>query len=460
MTFLEPEYQVWGELQSSDPETKIIYQALKEGGDRPPSSVMENQSYETRCLWSLWNQLTLENGVMFMQHGPNYMARLIVPQSQVNATLAKLHEELGHAGINKLEAAARRRFWWPHQHRDVTNLCNSCHQCGTMKAPSRPNRAPLQPVRAGFPNEVVAMDIMGPMPQTSRNRYILVLVDYFTKWCEAIPLSEIDATTVANAVLAHWITRWGAPNQLHSDRGTNFESALMLQICAALKIDKTRTTAYHPQGNGLVERTNRSIKTMLRIFTQKNPHNWDIALPHCLLAYRSTVHKSTGQTPHFMWTGRELRLPSDLSLPGMHRKETFVHEYIQRMLDDIRFAHQTARDHLETTQRYQKDYYDRRCFGVPVAIGDKVWLKITRPDPAIPTKFQESWKGPYVVEKVLSETNCVVRDTSSCNGKPLTVHFNQIKPYTEETPKVPPVAVEVEVPSEGGVGRAPGTSLS
>ena len=461
VTFLQAEYEFWSELQSNDPETKIIYQALKEGRDRPPSNVMENQSYETRCLWSLWNQLVLDKGVMFLQHGPNYMARLIVPQSHVNVTLSKLHEELGHAGINKLEIAARRRFWWPHQHRDVTNFCNSCQQCGAMKPPSRPNRAPLQPVKAGFPNEIVAMDIMGPMPQTSRrNRYILVLVDYFTKWCEAVPLAEIDATTVANAVLAHWICRWGAPSQLHSDRGTNFESSLMLQICSALKIDKTRTTAYHPQGNGLVERTNRSIKTMLRVITQKDPHSWDISLPHCLLAYRGTVHKSTGQTPHFMWTGREARLPSDLSLPSTHRKETCIHQYVQRMLDDIRCAHQAARDHLETTQRYQKDYHDKRCFGTPVAVGDKVWLKVTRPDATVPTKFQESWKGPFVVEKVLSETNCILRESGLLNGKPLTVHFDKIKPYNEQTPTVPPVAVEVEVPSEGGVGRAPGTSLS
>ena len=461
VTFPEPEFQVWSELQSTDPETKILYEALKEGGERPSSSMMENQSYETRCLWSLWNQLVLDKGVMFMQHGPNYMARLIVPQSQVNTTLARLHEELGHAGINKLERAARMRFWWPHQHRDVTNLCNSCPQCGTMKSPSRPNRAPLQPVKAGFPNEIVAMDIMGPMPQTSRrNRYILVLVDYFTKWCEAVPLTEIDAITVANAVLSHWICRWGAPNQLHSDRGTNFESSLMLEICRALKIDKTRTTAYHPQGNGLVERTNRSIKTMLRVATQKNPHSWDLSLPHCLLAYRTTVHKSTGQTPHFMWTGRELRLPSDLSLPTIHKKEMFIHEYIQRMLDDIRLAHKAARTQLEATQRYQKEYHDKRCYGAPLATGEKVWLKVTRPDPTVPSKFQDSWKGPYVVEKVLSETNCIVRDANSCNDRPITVHFDQIKPYFEETTKVPPMAIEVEVPPEGGVGRAPGTSLS
>ena len=460
VTFLEPEFQMWANLQSTDPETRILYQALKEGGERPSSSAMENQSYETRCLWALWNQLILNNGVIFMQHGPNYMARLIVPRSHVKATLSKLHEELGHAGINKLERAARSRFWWPHLHRDVTNFCNACVQCGAVKNPNRLNHAPLQPIKSGFPNEVVAMDIMGPLPQTSRrNKYILVLVDYFTKWCEAIPLAEIDATTVANAVLYHWICRWGAPGQLHSDRGSNFESSLMHQICDTLKIDKTRTTSYHPQGNGLVERTNRSIKTMLRIVTQKNALSWDVSLPHCLLAYRSTVHKSTGQTPHFMWTGREVRLPSDLSLPSLQATPTSVYEYIQRMLDDLRLSHEAARTHLEATQRYQKDYHDRRCYGAPLIAGDKVWLKITRPDPSVPSKFQESWNGPYTVERVLSESNCIVRDTSSVNGRPVTVHFDQLKPYSEDVPEIPSVAEEVEVPAEGGVGRPPRTAL-
>ena len=460
VTFLNPENHFWSELQATDPETKIVYQALKDGNARPPSCVMENQSYESRCLWSLWDQLFMDNGVMFLKHGSNYTARLVVPQSHVKETLKNLHEELGHAGINKLDKAARARFWWPHLHRDVANVCNACLQCGSMKHPSRPNCAPLQPIKAGFPNEVVAMDIMGPLPVTSRrNRYILVLVDYFTKWCEAIPLTEIDATTVADAILTNWICRWGAPCQLHSDRGSNFESSLILRICDVLKIDKSRTTAYHPQGNGLVERTNRTLKTMLRIVTQKNVLSWDVSLPHCLLAYRSSVHKSTEQTPHFMWTGRELRLPIDLSLPTACRQDLSTYDYVERMLTEIRLAHETARTQLEVTQRYQKDYHDKRCHGAPLAAGDKVWLKVSRTDPSVPTKFQESWKGPYIVDRVLSESNCIVRDANSSHARPITVHFDNLKPYIEDEPAIPPVAIEVEVPAEGGVGIAPRATL-
>lgn len=456
----------WQHVQATDPETSLIYNRLKDNGDRPTSKEMEGASYETRCLWSLWDQVVLANGVLFFHYGPNYTRRIVVPQSMVSEVLGELHRDLGHAGINKMVFAAKQRFWWPHLYRDVRNFCSSCERCGSFKNPSTPHRAPLQPMSAGFPNELVGVDIMGPLPETPRgNRYVLVLVDYFTKWCEAVPLAQIDATTVANAIVNEWICNWGAPNQLHSDRGSNFESSLILELCRALGIDKTRTTAYHPQGNGQVERTNRSLKALLKSFIDRNVSDWDAVLPKCLLAYRSSVHSSTGQTPYFLWTGREARLPSDLRLPLVQQPRPSVTEYVCRLLDTIRNAHQEARIQLQSSHRYQKEYYDKKVFGTPLNVGELVWLHNATPNPGVPAKLHKEWKGPFEVERLLSDSTCMIRDPRT-NSRPIVVHFNRLKPYIRthsretESEEVPlDVALELEVPVEGGQGRAPGTVL-
>jgi hypothetical protein len=159
-----------------------------------------------------------------------------------------------------------------------------------------------------------------------------------------------------------------------------------------------------------------------------------------------------------MWTGREIRLPSDSQLPSTKQPKTTVVEYVLRMLEDIRRTHQLARRTLEASHRRQKDYYDRKVFGAPLRSGDKVWFRKHHPDPGIPAKLQHKWKGPYLVERVISGTSCVIRGLGALNGPSMVVHFNQLKPFVQEP--LPEVGLELEVPPEGGTARAPGTSLS
>ncbi|CAI2738952.1 unnamed protein product [Dicrocoelium dendriticum] len=143
-------------------------------------------------------------------------------------------------------------------------------------------------------------------------------------------------------------------------------------MCRALGIDKTRTTACNPQGNGQVKLTNRSLKSLLKAFVDQNVYEWDTLLPKCLLAYRSTVHSPTEQTPSFMWTGSEVRLPTDVQLPRSQQVYPSVAEYVSKLLDSIRRTPETAHIHLAKAQRRQKEYYDKKVFGVPLKPGDLV----------------------------------------------------------------------------------------
>lgn len=111
------------------------------------------------------------------------------------------------------------------------------------------------------------------------------MVDYFRKWWEAVPIPQQDALTVVRTFIDHWVPRYGAPVSLHSDQGTAFESHLVAQVYQLLRIPKT----HHPEGNGSVERTNRTIKTFLQSFINNSTECWDDAIPQCFLAYRSSV---------------------------------------------------------------------------------------------------------------------------------------------------------------------------
>ncbi|KAA3679796.1 uncharacterized protein DEA37_0010614 [Paragonimus westermani] len=178
-----------------------------------------------------------------------------------------------------------------------------------FKNPSPHYRAPSRPIESGYTNGIADVDVMGSLPETRHGkRYILVMVDYFTKWAELVLLSAINAPSVTKAISSSWICNWGTPEQLHSERGTDFESPTMHELCELIRIGEKRTTSFHPKGNGLVERSDRKLKEIMKALANE-VRQCDETLPQCLMAYRSTVCSSTNQTPIFMWTSQKLRLP-------------------------------------------------------------------------------------------------------------------------------------------------------
>ena len=141
----------------------------------------------------------------------------------------------------------------------------------------------------------------------------LVVADNFTKWVEAFALPKQEATMIANKLVEEVICRYGVPRELHSDQGSNFQSKVMAEVCRLLGIQKTRTTLYNPKSDGLVERFNQTLlDTMAKLLTLRKSHrNWDQVLPFALMAYRSAVQESTGETPNMLMLGREVNTPTE-----------------------------------------------------------------------------------------------------------------------------------------------------
>ena len=368
--------------------------------------------------------------------------------------------QLGHCGQRKTEAAIRKRFWWPLLHEDVIDFCHSCTGCARIKEPIPTARAPLQPIAVEGPNHRIGVDIMGPLPTThAGNRYILVMVDYFTKWCEAVPLKQQDAQSVASAIVNEWICRYGAPVIIHSDRGSAFENHLLNAICNLLQIKKTRTTPYHPEGNGLVERTNRTLKQkLLAMIEHFNSNKWDDYLPRCLLAYRASIHDSTGYAPSCLQLGRELRLPVELQSPILPTEAANQERYVQDLRKVFLVAYRITNDNIGHAQQHQKSYYDRKSLGPSYSVGDHVYLYRPKPPPGTAAKFHRTWQGPYVIVYQPSTVTFVLRDPFNHQADVFTVHYNQLKPANTPPNKnlgfsVPDVDNVVEVPSHGGLSQ-------
>ena len=146
----------------------------------------------------------------------------------------------------------------------------------------------MQTVQVGYPMERLATDILGEFPETEhQNRYILVVSDYFSKWTEAFPMPNMEAKTVARIIVNEVICRFGVPNAIHSDQGRQYESQLFSEVCLLLQIQKTRTTPYHPQSDGMVERFYKTLVTMLSSYVADNHRDWDEHIPYVLMAYMS-----------------------------------------------------------------------------------------------------------------------------------------------------------------------------
>lgn len=225
-----------------------------------------------------------------------------------NDVIEKYHNA-GHFSINKvrraiLDAGYDIKFLRSKLHK----YTSSCPQCISNKSYSAvADNASLPTAPTVSPMEFVAMDIVGPLPQKGPHRFILTMIDHATRWLEAVPLAKVDAETVCKAFCKHWVYRFGAPRVVHSDRGTQFESAVFGHLMKKFNIKKSRTTPYWPAGNGINERVHRTLGDRLRCSGQA----WTDALQEAVFNINRTEHSVTKQSPYFALFHRTATIPAD-----------------------------------------------------------------------------------------------------------------------------------------------------
>ncbi|GBM50268.1 Retrovirus-related Pol polyprotein from transposon 412 [Araneus ventricosus] len=228
--------------QLEDPNIKPILEKKLYSADRPSWQEIAPESPATKRYWALWDSLHLKDGVLYRKwesdNGSSCRWQLILPKSRIPEVLRETHDSAsgGHFGVMKTLSKTRERFYWDRLRTDVENWCRECHACGARKGPKTRTKGRLQHYNVGAPFERMALDILGPFPvRTKGNRYVLVLMDYFTKWPEAIPIPDQESSTVAEELVRSGISCYGVPMILHLDQGTHFNSALFTELCKLLE---------------------------------------------------------------------------------------------------------------------------------------------------------------------------------------------------------------------------------
>jgi hypothetical protein len=274
---------------------------------------------------------------------------------------------------------------------------------------------------SGAPFERIAMDVAGPFPVSATgNKYVLVVMDYFSKWPEVYAIPNQEAKTVADVFVKNWVSRFGVPVELHSDQGRNFESAIFAEMCLALGINKTRTTPLHPQSDGMVERFNRTLEEYLRKVVSKNQKDWDEHIPKFLMAYRSAVHETTSYTPAKILFGMDLRLPADLEFGTQLRINESINGYAQKIREELNEVHQAVRVNIKLKSDKMKTRFDGAANSDGFHEGDLVLLYNPLRKKGLSPKLQGNWDGPYHVVKRINDVVYRIRSEQKEGSKPRT----------------------------------------
>lgn len=418
-------YRDWRTAQNEDPALNLIRKFVS-SGIKPCSN---------HALLSPWmreiNKICIKRGILYRRTEDSdgkEKFQLLLPSKWRQKSLQCVHDDVGHLGRDRAMTLLRDRFFWPGMGLELAKHISNCGRCLRRKACVKV-RAPMEPIETTQPLELVCMDYLTLEASKGGFKYILVITDHFTKYALAIPTKDMTAKTTAEAFFNSFVVHYGLPHRIHTDQGANFEGKLIKDLCKMMGVEKSRTTPFHPQGNGCCERFNRTLLNMLGTLEPIDKADWKSHIGNLVFAYNCTRHDTTGFAPYFLLFGRNPRLPVDVIFGLIDPEENrsysnYVQHLKERLNDSFKLASTAARQ----AQNKQKKYYDLRARAAVLDVGDRVLVKATYFEGK--HKLADKWENePYVIVKQPNQNIPVYElEREDGNGRVRILHRNMLLP--------------------------------
>lgn len=418
-------------MQEADP---VIGPVIRfwEQGQRPGLEERKLLTKPVLTLLQQWNRFEEREGVLyrkiFRPDGGEVCHQLVLPDVLKEEVWIQLHQQHGHQGVERTSELIRQRCYWPNMLADVTRWCHECERCQLAKDTGPVARAFMGHLLASKPNEILAIDFTMLEPSYCGKENVLVMTDVFSKFSMAVSTRDQRAETVAKVLVEEWFYKYGVPGRIHSDQGRNFESTLIRQLCELYQVKKSRTTPYHPAGNGQCERFNRTLHNLLRTLPDSRKRDWVSCLSQVIFCYNTTPNQVTGESPHYLMFGQEPRLPVDFLL-GQVPEPTVgsVHHWVLEHRRRLQVAFEGAQGRLKAAAARRKNLHDQHVRDQPLVEGQLVYLR----DHAVRGrhKIKDLWSSVvYRVVHSAEEGGAVYAIAPVTSpGKMRRVHRSQLK---------------------------------